>query len=102
MRGGVPHRGGLPAQLGLVTRLAGVSFLHVKAEGGVTRLTGVMSIRAFINMTANHYKPGELFRRFHLQNVEKNSFNEENTEGVAGASDNLSVDSWSLMTKLNY
>jgi len=64
----------------------------VKAEGGVTRLTGVMSIHAFINMAANHYKPGELFRRFHLQIVEKNSFSEENTEEVDGASDNLSVE----------
>ena len=76
MRGGVPHQGGLPSQLGRVTRLAAVSFLHVKAEDGVTRLTGVMSIRAFINMAANHYKPGGLSRRFHLQNVETNSFSE--------------------------
>jgi len=45
MRSGVPHRGELPGQPGRVTRLAGVSFLHVKAEGGVTRLAGVMSIR---------------------------------------------------------
>jgi len=61
MWGGVPAQGGLPSQPSRITRLAGVSFLHVKAEGGVTRLTGVMSIRAFINMAANHYKPGELF-----------------------------------------
>jgi len=85
MRGGVPHRGGLPSQLDWVTHLAGVSFLHVKAEGGVTRLTGVMSIRAFINMAATHYKPGELL-------VKKNSFSEENTKEVDGASDNLSVE----------
>ena len=52
-----------------------------------------MSILAFIKMAANHYKPGELFRRFHLQNVEKNSFSEEDTEEVASASDNLSVES---------
>jgi len=83
MRNGVPHRGKLPGQPGRVTRLAGVSFLHVNAEGGVTRLAGVMSIRAFAflncakakarqnNMAANHYKSGELSRRFHLQNVEK-------------------------------
>jgi len=91
MRGGVPHRGGLPGQPGRVTRLAGVSFFHVKAEGGVTRLAGVMSIRAFINMAANHHKQGELFRRFHLLNVEKNSFSEE-TEEVDGTSDNLSME----------
>jgi len=66
MSGGVPYRGGLPGQPGRVTRLSGVSFRHVNAEGGVTSLVGVMSIRAFINMAANHYKPGELFRRFHL------------------------------------
>ena len=102
MRGGVPHRGRLPGQPGRVTRLAGVSFLHVKAEGGVTRLTGVMSIRAFINMAANHYKPGELFRRFHLQIVEKNRFSEENTEEVDGASDNLSVDSDNKAELLKY
>jgi len=102
MRGGVPHLGGLPGQLGRVTRLAGVSFLHVKAEGGVTRLAGVMSIRAFINMAANHYKPGELFRRFHLQNVEKNSLSEENTEDVDGASDNLSVESDNEAELLKY
>ena len=34
MRGGVPYRGGLTGQPGQVTRLAGVSFLHVNAEGG--------------------------------------------------------------------
>jgi len=61
MRGEVPLQGGLPGQLGRVTHLAGVTFLHVKAEGGVTRLTGVMSIRAFINMAVNHDKPGDLF-----------------------------------------
>ena len=48
MRSGVPHRGGLPGQPDRVTRLAGVSFLHVKAEGGVTRLAGVMFIRALV------------------------------------------------------
>jgi len=102
MRGGVPHQGGLPGQPGRVTRLAGVSFLHVKAEGGVTHLTGVMSIRTFINMAANNYKPGELFRRFHLQNVEKNSFSKENTEEVDGASDNLSVESNNEAELLKY
>jgi len=51
----------LPGQPGRVTHLAGVSFLHVNAEGKVTRLAGVMPIRAFINVAANHYKPGELF-----------------------------------------
>ena len=35
MRGGVPHLGGLPGQPSRVTRLGGVSFLHVSAEGGV-------------------------------------------------------------------
>ena len=30
-----PHRGGLPGQPRRVTRLAGVSFLHVNAGGGV-------------------------------------------------------------------
>ena len=35
MRGGVPHLGGLPGQPCQVTRLSGVSFLHVFAEGGV-------------------------------------------------------------------
>ena len=35
MRGGVPHLGGLPGQPCQVTRLGGVSFLHVNAEGGV-------------------------------------------------------------------
>ena len=65
----------------------------MKAEGGVTRLTGVMSIRAFINMAASHYKPGELFRRSHFQNVDKNSFRKGNTEDVDGASDDLSMES---------
>ena len=41
---------------------------------------------------ANHYKPGELFRRLHLQNAGK-SFNEENTEEDDGAIDNLSAES---------
>lgn len=31
-------------------------------------------------MVANQYQPGKLFRRFHLQKVEKNSSCEENTE----------------------
>ena len=31
MLGGVPHQGGLPRQPVRVTRLGGVSFLHVKA-----------------------------------------------------------------------
>ena len=35
MRGGVPHLGGLLGQPCRVTRLGGVSFLHVNAEGGV-------------------------------------------------------------------
>ena len=65
----------------------------MKAEGGVTHLTWVISIRAFTNMAANHCKPGELFRRFHLRNVEQKSFSEDNTGEVDGASDNLSVES---------
>ena len=47
-------------------------------------------------MATDHFKPGELFlffRRFHLQNAEKNRFNEENTEEVDGAINNLSVKS---------
>ena len=74
----------------------------MKAEGGVTRLSGVMSIRTFINMAANHCKPGELFRRFHLQNVKKNSFSEGNNEDVDGASDNLSVESDNEAEQLKY
>ena len=35
MRGRVPQLGGLPDQPCRVTRLGGVSFLHVNAEGGV-------------------------------------------------------------------
>jgi len=93
MRGGVPHRDGLPGQPGRVARLAEVSFLHMEADGWVSRLSGVMSIRAFINMATNRYKLGELFPRFCLQNVEKNIINEENTEEVDGANDNLSVKS---------
>ena len=34
MRGGVPHLGGLPGQPCRGTRLGGVRFLHVNAEGG--------------------------------------------------------------------
>ena len=44
-------------------------------------------------MAASQYKPGEVFSRFDLQNVEKNSFSEENTEYDDGTSDNLSVES---------
>ena len=61
MRSGEPHRGGLPGQPGRVTLLAWVSFLHVKAEGGITRLTGVMSIRAFINYGC---QPPQAWRAF--------------------------------------
>ena len=48
LRGGVPNRGELPCQPGRVTRLGGVSFLHVNAEGGVPRLFWVMFFWAFI------------------------------------------------------
>ena len=65
----------------------------MNAEGGVTRPAGVNSEFPLNNLAANPYKPGELFRRFHLQNAEKNSFSEENTEEVDNASDNLSVES---------
>ena len=44
MRGGVPHLGGLPGQPCRVTRLGGVSFLHVNAGGGVGCLAGHLSI----------------------------------------------------------
>ena len=45
MRGGVLHLGGLPGQPCRVTRLGGVSFLHVNVEGGVGWcLTGHLSI----------------------------------------------------------
>ena len=42
MAGGVPHRGGLPVQLGRVTRLGGERFLylfqfHVNTQGGIIR-----------------------------------------------------------------
>ena len=43
MRSEVPHQVGLPGQPGRVTRLAGVSFRHLNAEGAVTRLAGVNS-----------------------------------------------------------
>ena len=49
-------RGGLPGQPGRVTRLGGVSFLHVNAEGGVPRLIVVMFIRAFV-FSLNIKKP---------------------------------------------
>ena len=52
-------------------------------------------------MAANPYKPGELVRRFHLQNAEENSFSEENTEEVDGASGNLSVESDNQADLLN-
>ena len=64
MRSGAPHRGGLPGQLGGVTRLAGVSFLHVNAEGEVPRLAGVMSIRAFV------FKSEFWISGFHQNNIE--------------------------------
>ena len=73
----------------------------MNAEGGVTRLAGVMPIRASTNVTANHYKSGELFRRFHLQNVRKNRFSEENTEEFDGTDDNLSVESDNQAELLN-
>ena len=55
MRGGVPHLGGLPGQPCRVTRLGGVRFLHVNAEGGEGNglLVGVMSSWAFIHYKTN-------------------------------------------------
>ena len=44
MRGAVPHVGGLPGQPCQVTRLGGVRFLYVNAEGGVGCLAGHLSI----------------------------------------------------------
>ena len=52
-------------------------------------------------MAANHFKPGEVFRQLHLQNAEKNSFSEENTEEVDVVSDNLSVESGNQGDLLN-
>ena len=37
------------------------------------------------NMAANQYKRGELFRRYHLQNIDKSSVIEESSEEVNGA-----------------
>ena len=56
MRSWIPQQAGLPGQPGRITRLGGASFLHVNAEGGVPRLTGVMFIRAFI-FSLNIWKP---------------------------------------------
>ena len=36
-------------------------------------------------MAANQYKRGELFRRYHLQNIDKRSVIEESSEEVDGA-----------------
>ena len=51
MLGGVPHQGGLPGQPVRVTRVGGVSFLHVKAaEWGnppITNNRGNQNTRAW-------------------------------------------------------
>ena len=44
MKGGVPHLGRLPSQPCRVTRLGGVSFLHVNAEGGVVVFSWHLSL----------------------------------------------------------
>ena len=54
----------MPDQPGQVTRSDG--FLYLNAKGGVTRLTGVVSIQPSINMAANHYKPGNALREMFL------------------------------------
>jgi len=61
-----------------------------------------MSFQAFINMAANHYKPGKLFWLFHFKTSRKNSFSEESTEEVDGASDNLSMESDNKAELLKY
>lgn len=43
-------------------------------------------------MAANHYKPGEHFRRLHLPNVKKELLWKK-TKEVGGATDNLSLES---------
>ena len=85
----------MPGQPDRVTRLAGVSFLYVKAEGGVTSLAGMMFIRASINMAANQTtsSPASISDDFIFKNDEENSFSEETTEEVDSAGDNLSMES---------
>ena len=57
----------------------------MNAKGGVIHLIlnseSLNSAKARQNnMAANHYKPDELFSQFYLQNIEKDSFSEENTD----------------------
>ena len=69
-------------------------------EGGVTRLAGVNSEFRQNNMAANQYKPDELTADFIFKTSRK-SCNEENSEEVDGASDNLSLGSDNRADLLN-
>ena len=76
MPGWVPHRGGLPGWPGRVTRLAGVSFLHVKACEWGNPPRGVIKSKFCPSppkkkkkrKLANNYLRGKFFRRNQLQN----------------------------------
>ena len=85
---GVPYRGGFHRQ----PRRGWDEFPPCQCW----RLGGVMFIRAILwilpnsakalqnNMVVNQYKRCELFRRYHLQNIDNNA-TEESSEGVEGA-----------------
>ena len=61
---GVPHRGGLPGQPSQVTRLAGVSFLHVNARGWgrvmfilACNYLWILCSYTFLATMRQHFKP---------------------------------------------
>ena len=80
---GVTRLGGLPGLPGRVTLSAGVAFCHVNdSRWGNPPSRGRVHARQSApkfeqnNMAAHAYKPGELFRRLHLQNVQQSEENQ--------------------------
>lgn len=80
MRSGVPHRAGLPGQLGAVFAV----FVHVNTRGGVTSLTGVsysalkrsLPFLLIIDMTSHAYTRGEVFLKQQLLKITNGYFDQ--------------------------
>ena len=88
MIGGVTRLGGLPGLPGRVTLSAGVTICHVNVSRwgnppsrGRDHVTFSSAPNLNYNiMTTRVYKPGELFRRLYLSNMEQNEESQECTE----------------------
>ena len=95
MKDGVTRKGGLPGLPGLpgrITLSAGVIICHLNVSRwgnppsrGRDHVTSASAPNLNYNIMAiRAYKPGELFRRFYLCNLEQNEESQECTESGVG------------------